>query len=129
MYKLNSLEWWKAVAEAAQKDERYIQYCKELGRPLTLKFKIEVVDDKSILFTFENGRVVDIHEALPGEESDLGVKVTKDILSRIVKGEYGLTYAATNKLLEVKGFVTLMQHAKPLIQMFEKVSRTIPCEF
>jgi putative sterol carrier protein len=129
MYKLNSLEWWKAVAEAAQKDERYIQYCKELGRPLTLKFKIEVVDDKSILFTFENGRVVDIHEALPGEESDLGVKVTKDILSRIVKGEYGLTYAATNKLLEVKGFVTLMQYAKPLIQMFEKVSRTIPCEF
>jgi hypothetical protein len=89
MYKLNSLEWWKAVAEAAQKDERYIQYCKELGRPLTLKFKIEVVDDKSILFTFENGRVVDIHEALPGEESDLGVKVTKDILSRIVKENMG----------------------------------------
>jgi len=127
--KLNSVEWWKAVGKACEKDEAYLRYLKECTNPMTLKLKVALSDDKPIMATFENGRMVDVHEAGPGEECKVGVvNCTLDLFTRIVKGEVGMVYACTHKMFGMEGMVSLMQFGRPFMQMFESVAKTVPCE-
>jgi len=127
--KFNTLEYWKAVAEACNKDETYLRYCKETTKPLNIALKVCQDNEKCFIIKFDNGKIVDVHEARPNEKADAVATMSYDAMVRQHKGEKDMMYFLSHGQAKLDGMMTFLTFAKPISQMMEVVAPKIPVEY
>ena len=127
--KFNTLEYWKAVAEACNKDETYLQYCKECTKPLNITLKLCQDNEKCFTIKFDNGKIVDVHESKPDEKADAVAAMSYDVMVKQHKGEKDMMYFLSHGQAKLEGMMTFLTFAKPISQMMEVVAPKIPVEY
>jgi hypothetical protein len=127
--KFNTLEYWKAVADACNKDETYIQYCKETNRPLNIALKLCQDNAKCFIIKFDNGKIADVHEAKPDEKADAAATMSYDAMVTQHKGERDMMYLLSHGQAKLENMMTFLTFAKPISQMMEVVAPKILVEY
>ena len=127
--KFNTLEYWKAVAEACNKDETYLQYCKESTKPLNITLKLCQDNGKCFTMKFDNGKIVDVHESKPNEKADASATMSYEAMVKQHKGEKDMMYFLSHGQAKLEGMMTFLTFAKPISQMMEVVAPKIPVDY
>jgi len=85
MAAFGTVEWWKTLSENLNADEDF----RDEASDFTFDFLFIVGDMSKTVFNFVNGEVVEVREAVPGDEEKQGyiVEATYDLWKEIQTGK------------------------------------------
>lgn len=130
MVKFGTLEYYKALADAVNKDE-------ELGKSnmnLTMIYhvldrKLEDGRENRYFLKFENGRVVEVREAGPKEDADLVYSANCDIFEKVITGKLDAEAAERAGWFKLKYNLLKALKYRGAIERYSKVLSSLPTEF